>query len=290
MTDSAFENATPLPTLPGFKGLLFGPPGSGKTSSLRTLLPKYRDFSGKEQIGAGLHVLVQFTEPSMSLLGDTDPEFMHWSYQAPAQASWTAMIENAEKITDLSNDQLQKLPGMSKRDYNQIIKLYSSFANFTCQRCGRVFGPVDQLTTDCVTVLDGLSGLNLMAMDLAVGGKPIKTLPDWGVGIDVEEKLVNRLTLGTAGHFVLLAHVDRQVDQVLGGIKTTPAAIGQKLPNHIGRFFDDVIYSQSENGKFIWSTSMSGFDTKTRHLKIAKELEPSFVPLLKRWRELGGKP
>lgn len=281
---------TDLPAMPGAKVITFGPPGSGKTTALKTLLPEYMDESGKKQKGAGLHVLVQFTEPSMSLLGDTDPEFLHWNYSPPAQASWLSMMDNAEKITNLSNDQLQKLPGMNKRDYAQVMELYKSFSNWKCQRCGREFGPVDNLDPSHALVLDSLSGLNVMAMDLAVGGKPVKTLPDWGVGIDVEEKLINRLTFGMKSHFILIAHADRQTDQIMGGIRTTPAAIGQKLPGLIGRFFDDVIFTQSENGKFIWSTSMSGFDTKTRHMPITKELAPSFVPLIERWRKLGGKP
>jgi len=262
--------------MPGTNVLLIGPPGSGKTHSIRTL------------IDAGLEVFCLFTEPGMEVLGDTDIDKLHWHYVPPSQPSWDAMIDNATKVNSFDAGALQKMAGMNKREYAQFVDVLKVCNNFTCQRCGKEFGPIDKFDTNRAFVFDSLSGLNIMLLDLAVGGKPIRTQPDWGVAIDTEEKFLNRLALGMRAHFVLISHVDRQVDQVLGGIKLFPAALGQKLPPLVSRFFSDVIFTEVEGDKFIWSTSHAGLDPKTRNLPIAKSLPPNFVPILENWKKFGG--
>lgn len=263
-------------SLPGTNILLVGAPGSGKTHSIRTLLD------------AGLEVFCIFTEPGMEVLGDTPSDKLHWHYVAPSQPSWDAMIDNATKVNTFDAGALQKMAGMNKREYAQFIDVLKVCNNFSCQRCNKEFGPIDAFGTDRAFVFDSLSGLNIMLLDLAVGGKPIRTQPDWGVAIDTEEKFLNRLSLGMRAHFVLVAHVDRQTDQVLGGIKLFPNALGQKLPPLIPRFFSDVIMCNVEGDKFVWSTSFTGMDPKTRNLPIAKSLPPSFVSVIENWKKQGG--
>lgn len=263
-------------TIPGTNVLLYGPPGSGKTHSVRTL------------VEAGLEVFCIFTEPGMEVLGDTDAAHLHWHYVAPSQPSWDALIDNATKVNSFDAGALQKMAGMNKREYAQFIDVLKVCNNFTCQRCGKEFGPIDKFDTDRAVVFDSLSGLNIMLLDLAVGGKPIRTQPDWGVAIDTEEKFLNRLTLGMRSHFVLIAHVDRQTDQVLGGVKLLPSALGQKLPPLVGRFFSDIIFTSVEGDKFVWSTSYANIDPKTRNLPIAKSLPPTFVPIIENWKKQGG--
>lgn len=263
-------------SLPGVNILLFGPPGSGKTHALRTL------------VDSGLEVFCIFTEPGMEVISDVPCSSMHYHYVAPSQPDWFSMISNAEKIRDMDPGQLQKLPGVNKKQYAQFIDVLKACADYKCDRCGKSFGPIDSFGTNRAVVVDSLSGINIMLLDLAVGGKPIRTLPDWGVAIDAEEKFLNRLTLGMRSHFILIAHADRQTDQVLGGIKVLPSALGQKLPALIGRFFSDVIFTSNEGGKFTWSTSAAGFDTKARNLPIAKDLPPTFKPIIQNWLKQGG--
>jgi hypothetical protein len=129
-----------------------------------------------------------------------------------------------------------------------------------------------------------------MCLDLAVGGKPVRTLPDWGVAIEQEEKILNTLCMGLRCHVVVNAHAERETDQVLGGIKVYPAALGQKLPNKIARYFSDIIYSRYDeiNRKWIWSTVTANVDTKSRHLPLTAELEPKYKPLIDKWLKQGG--
>lgn len=260
-------------SVPGVNVLLMGAPGSGKTHSIRTL------------VDAGLEVFVLFTEPGMEVIADTDKEHVHWQYVAPAQASWDDMIKNAKSIQSFDNAALQKMAGMNKQAYGQFIDVLNACANPKCSRCGKEFPSVDTWGTDMAFVFDSLSGLNLMALDLAVGGKPIRTLPDWGIAMDNEEKLINRLTLGTMCHFVLMAHLERETDEVLGGIKLMASALGRKLAPALPRFFSDVVMTVNKQGKFTWTTANSQADTKARNLPWKEDQPPSFAPILDQWRK-----
>lgn len=274
---------TPVPvepfvaeSIPGAKILNFGPPGSGKTHAIRTLLD------------AGLEVFVDFTEDSMSILNDIpDSKGLHWVYTPPHSGDWMTLIDNAERILAMDPGSLQKLPGMSKSKYVQLIDFLKACNNFTCIRCNKSFGPISEFGTNRAYVLDSLSPLNQMCLDLAVGGKPVRTLPDWGVAIEQEEKILNTLCMGLRCHVVINAHAERETDQVLGGIKLYPAALGQKLPNKIARYFSDVIYSSYES-EFKWSTVTANVDTKSRHLALSAKLSPSYVPLFDKWKKQGG--
>lgn len=261
-------------SVPGVNVLLMGAPGSGKTHSIRTL------------VDAGLEVFVLFTEPGMEVLGDTDPDKVHWHYVAPAQAGWDSMIKNAKAIQQFDNAQLQKMAGMNKMAYGQFIDVLNACHDFTCDRCGKSFGDVATWGADRAFVFDSLSGLNVMALDLAVGGKPIRTLPDWGIAMDNEEKLINKLTLGTDCHFVLTAHLERETDEVLGGIKLMASALGRKLSPALPRFFSDVIMCVNKQGNWTWSTADPQADTKARNLPWKDQQVPSFKPIIDKWRTI----
>jgi hypothetical protein len=260
--------------LPGIKVLNYGAPGTGKTHAVRTLLD------------AGLEVFCIFTEPGMEVLSDTDPSKLHWNYIPPATPGWDAMIKNADMITKFDAATLQKQPGMNKQAYTQFIDLLKVCQNYTCQRTGKSYGDINAFGTDKAIVLDSLSGLNTMLLDHAVGGKPIKSQPDWGIAIDNEERFLTMLCMGLKSHFVLNAHADRETDLVLGGIKLMPNALGKKLPPIIGRFFSDVIYSKREGEKWTWSTTGAGdADTKARNLAWSDKIEQSYGPLIRKWKE-----
>lgn len=263
-------------SIPGFKAINFGAPGSGKTHALRTL------------IDAGLEVMVAFTEDSQSILNDVPCEKgLHWHYTPPSSADWSTLIANAETIQRFSNDALQKMPGMQKEKYGQLIDFLKGCNNFVCDRCGKSFGNIADWRTNRCFALDAMSALNTMCLDLAVGGKPIRTQPDWGVAIEQEEKILNTLAMGLHCHVVVNAHVERETDLVLGGVKLFPAALGAKLPPKVGRFFSDVIFS-SYADTWKWSTVTAGVDTKTRHLPLKDKMEPSYVQLVNNWKSKGG--
>ena len=83
--------------IPGTNTLLMGAPGTGKTHSIRTL------------VDAGLEVFVLFTEPGMEVLGDTDPDKVHWHYVPPADVGFDTFIKNAKAVNQFDAAALQKI-------------------------------------------------------------------------------------------------------------------------------------------------------------------------------------
>lgn len=265
--------------LPGAKVLLLGASGSGKTYSILTLLE------------AGLEVFGLFTENSMETLfkekknrPDLDWSKFHYTYVSPANPSFAALEDNAYKINTLAFDALSKLSGLNKQDYGQFLNVVTACANFKDDITGEEFGPVDSWGPDRALVLDSLSGLNIMAMDLVVGGKPTKSMADWGVAMDNLHRIIQKLTLSTRCHFVLTAHLEPERDEVTGRITNMPSTLGKKLPPLLPRFFSDVIHVQKEGDRFFWSTTSANVATKNRWLPLKDDLPPSFVPLINEWR------
>jgi hypothetical protein len=264
----------PISSLPGINVMLCGTSGSGKTHAIRTL------------VEAGLEVFVLFTEPGMEVLADVPSDKLHWKYIPPASPDFLDMISSAEKINSMSIKMLSDLPDINKRKYTEFIDVLTTLSNFKCDRTGEAFGSVDSWDSSRVLVVDSLTGLSLSAMNLVTGSKPVKCLADWGIAIDNLERLLTKLCVDTRCHFVLIAHLEREVDEVTGGTTLMASTLGRKLAPKLPRFFSDVVHvKRSTDGKFVWSTSTSNVDTKTRNLPLGEALPPSFVPLIANWRK-----
>jgi hypothetical protein len=265
---------SPISSLPGINVMLCGTSGSGKTHAIRTL------------VEAGLEVFVLFTEPGMEVLADVPSDKLHWKYIPPASPDFLDMISSAEKINSMSIKMLSDLPDINKRKYTEFIDVLTTLSNFKCDRTGEAFGSVDSWDSSRVLVVDSLTGLSLSAMNLVTGSKPVKCLADWGIAIDNLERLLTKLCVDTRCHFVLIAHLEREVDEVTGGTTLMASTLGRKLAPKLPRFFSDVVHvKRSTDGKFVWSTSTSNVDTKTRNLPLGEALPPSFVPLIANWRK-----
>lgn len=264
-------------SIPGAKVLLNGPTGSGKTHSLRTF------------IEAGITPFILFTEPGMRTVSDISCEDgLHFKYVPPATPTWNDLYDNAKKINTMSFKSLAQLSDMNKQKYGQFLELVTTMNDFVCDRCGQHFGDVSQWGTDRALCVDSLSGLNIMAMDMVVGAKPVKAMGDWGVAMDNLERYINGLVVNTQCHFVLTAHLEREQDEVTGAVHLMPATLGRKLAPRMPRFFDDVILCKNEEGKFTWATTGLNVELKWRNLSAGKDLPPSFVPLIESWKKAGG--
>ena len=263
-------------SLNGFNTLLVGATGTGKTYSLRTL------------IDCGITPFVLFTEPGMTTLGDLKCDKLHWHYIPPATPTWDMMIDSATKINSMSLEGLAKLGGINKSGYGQFRDVLSTLANFKCDRCGEVFGDVTTWSQDRAIIIDSLSGLNIMAMDLVVGSKPVKSVADWNIAMDNLERLINKLCADTRCHFILTAHLEREIDEVTGGVQLMASTLGKKLAPRLPRFFDDAVMCRREGDKFFWSTSAMNVDLKTRNLPIAEKVSADFTQILQGWKRSGG--
>lgn len=142
-TTSATPAAAPAPVqgLPGLNCLLMGPAGTGKTHAIGTL------------VDAGIEVFYVALEPGLeSLLGywvDRGlpvPANLHWHIVKAPDASFTELLDTATKINTMSLEMLSKLQDTNRSKYNQFRSLYEVLNNFTDQRTGKAYGPVDKLS------------------------------------------------------------------------------------------------------------------------------------------------
>lgn len=270
--------------LPGFNVLVEGPTGTGKTYSLGTLAD------------AGVELFVLFTESGLETLtgywtdrGLPVPENVHWHVLQRSTGSFTTLADSALKINTMSQESLHKMQDPDRAKHNQFVGLLRALADFPDDRTGKTFGSVDSWGPSRCLAIDSLTGINPIALSLVVGGKPVKSQADWGIAQDQVEKLLRQLTDGCRCHFVLTAHVERETDQVFGGVKVTVATLGRALAPKIPPMFSDVILTYREGTKFLWSTANLQADLKARNLPIADAIPADFKPIVEKWKSRGGK-
>lgn len=270
--------AIPPPTAPDVtrapRVMLLGGPASGKTSALRTLA----------KLGVDVHIIATEYPDILLDTSCTGPGAVHWRYVEPGKANWDTMRDNAQLINTLSNDALQKLPGVNKQAYRQFFEIISSCKEFKCERCGGTFGDASTWGTDKALVIDSLSGLSIIARDLAVGAKPIISQPDWGVMMQNLESFLNACVTGTKCWFVLTAHLERELDEAVGSTKLMASTLGRKLAPKLPRYFSDVIYCRREGTKWLWDTSAVDVDVKFRNLPMKSDNQPDFKLIADAWK------
>ena len=270
--------------LNGVNVLLMGPAGTGKTFAVGTL------------VEAGLEVFYLGLEPGLeSLLGYfTDkgkpiPENLHWHQVQSQKASFTDLLSTARKINTMSLDTLAKTSDPNRSNYNQFEKILEALNDFKCDRTGQSYGCTDTWGPNRVLVIDGMAGLARAAMGLVVGGKAVSNQSDWGIAQKQIETLIFMLTNQLRCHFVLLAHVERESDPVLGGIKIMVSTLGKALAPKLPPMFSDVVLASRAGSKFTWATGSALADVKTRNLPIKSGQEADFRPIIAKWQSRGGK-
>ena len=265
--------------------LLEGPVGTGKTWGACTLAQ------------AGIETSVLMLEPFADVLlaweqhaelaPCTEGGLLHYSVVSPGGIDWDTMIKNASIIQSSSYETLSKMKaGVNKQSYGQFGEVLKHLSNFTCQRCGKVLGPVDSWSPDRALVVDGMSSLSTMAMDLVVGAKPTKSMGEWGVAMDNLERLVQKLATDLSCWFVLIAHLERETDEVSGGVKLMTSTLGRKLSPRIPRYFHEVIMTRRQGEEFTWTNTDPTADLKNKLLPLADKLPASFVPMVETWRSM----
>lgn len=269
--------------LPGFNVLLMGPAGTGKTYSLGTLAD------------AGVEIFYLGLEPGLESLraywtdkGKEVPANVHWHTMEAPKASFKEMMAAATNINTMNLETLSKMQDPNRSKHNQFIQMLEVLNDFPDDRTGEKFGCVD--TWDCgrALVVDGMAGLARAAMSLVVGGKPVRNQADWGIAQDQVEKIVRMWTDNCRCHFVLIAHVEREQDAILGGIKLMVSTLGKALAPKLPPMFSDVILTERSGANWTWNTGSALADVKTRNLPVQEKLPADFEPIVKKWQSRGG--
>src|SRR5690349_13451906 len=116
--------------------LLMGPPGTGKSDVLITLME------------CGLELFVLVTEPrgveslldSLHRRQNLNPnnkfltiDRLHWSYVSPTSSKWAGLTVMAKKVSSMGYASLTELKeGIGKEVANQWIKMLNQVSNFHC--------------------------------------------------------------------------------------------------------------------------------------------------------------
>lgn len=266
-------------TYPGFNVLLMGETGTGKTYSIKSLAD------------TGLEVFYFALEPGLETLigayidkGEKLPSNLHWHYLQPKTQGFSQLQQIADQIGKFDLAGLTKIKDINRSKNNQMYEVFGLMNDFIDQKDGSKHGCVDTWGTDRVVVLDGLSALSRIAMEMVIGTKPVRDKPDYGIAQNNLMGLIHKLTSGCNCHFVLIAHVNREVDEIMGGAKLFPNTIGKAILSDIQQPFSDTILTIREVDKFYWDTANSQASLKTRNLPIRSKLDPDFGAIYSKWK------
>jgi len=272
--------------------LLMGPPGSGKTYSISTLL----------ECGIKTYVIVTEPDGIASLLDAVERkklpiEHLHWSYCPAASQGWQSLLALGEKIGSSTYEQLaQDKTGVGKQYTREAgMKFLNTLANFHCDRTNTDFGPVDKFGADSALVLDSMSGFNMIALMLTIGHKSNPQQGEWGVAMNFCEQLLLKLNSDLSCFFIVTAHPDREFYEAEGRSFLTVGMLGKKLAPKVTRFFSEIVLAkrtvEGNRGIFTWSTASADADLKNRALPLAPVLPADFRPIIQAYHrrlELAG--
>jgi len=256
--------------------MCMGSVASGKTEALRTI------------VNAGLELFLLKTEPSENL-DDMPSDKVHWMYIPPATVPLTVQIKNAKMINMLSFKELSGLEQMDRTLYTQYIKVLEGLNDFVDDRTGVHYGDVTTWGTNRCLALDALSGLSQMALDMIVGGKPVKGKEQYGVAMSNLEDIINYLATNTKCMFVLNAHVEQEPTVETGTTALMASTLGQKLAPKLPKYFSDVIHAKRLGTSFTWTTLSPNAELKARNVPWAQDMRPDYGPLIKTWRDRHAK-
>ncbi len=271
-----------MAALAGVNVLLMGPTGTGKTHSVGTLVDAGIDVhffafeSGVESIRG------YWTDRNLPI-----PKNLHISTVQSASATWTEMADAVKAVNTMPYDLLKKFSDPHRSKYNQLEKFLRTFNDVTDDD-GVKYGAIDKWGPDKAIVIDGLTGLGDAALKTVIGGKADRDQKDWGLAQNIVENFLRQVCDGCRAHFVLLAHIERETDMVLGGSKIMVSTLGRALAPKLPPMFSDVILATRTGREWWWDCENSQADLKTRNLPISAKNKPDFATIIAKWRSRGG--
>lgn len=277
--------------LPGFKELLIGDGGVGKTHVLRTLLahgiqpyvlatePGMRALAPCENTNCAICATTRTTVPAGSI------PYRYVEYNV---GGIDLLIKQAGDVNTKNQSQLAKIEDGQRKDYFQfgdVLQLTKRFVDSD----GVDHGLVSEWNTDRAFVLDSSTELANMAMAMYVGRRPVYDKPDYQVAQRMVYNYIHLLTNSFKCHVIVLGHPDKVFNEAVGVTSMTLQTVGQKLSPQLPRKFDDVIIAKRNGDKFEWSTAEFNSEGKGRNLPTKTGLKPDFGQVVEAWKRGGGK-
>lgn len=260
-----------------------GAEGTGKTDAIRTL------------IEAGLNVFVVFSEPGMEVLLDPSrgrkvykcSDGLHWRYIPVAQPSFKDLMEGADLMNRFSFEALANQAPTKRDKFRAYYEVMATMENMRCERCNENFGAADHIQPydKWAIVNDSLTSISKAALYLHIGTKPGVHKGEYGICMYNIERYIDKFVGDIPSMGVMLGHLDKEPNELTGGLENMVATLGQKLAPKIPRPFSDVILAKRDGDKFSWSTTESNHRLKTRNLAFSNKIDPSFVPLVEKWHQ-----
>lgn len=275
-------------TLQGPKILLQGDSGSGKTYSLATLV----EWAARQS--PAREVFCLFTENGLETLlgfwrdhGKEVPKNLHWHVVRTPALSLKALTDAAKKVGMLSYESITKMTDPERGTNNPYEKILIALSDFPDDRTGQKFGNIGEWKADRILIVDSLSELANACMKMVIGNKPTASQPDYGVAQNNLMNLLRYFTQGFAPTLVMTAHVQKQTNEITGGVSLMTKAIGKAMADDIPPLFSEVLYTLREGTAWYWDTSAVGVTTKTRYLPIAGKQPPDFGKIMDKWLARG---
>lgn len=250
--------------------LLYGPPGSGKTWSLRTIPPSSPTF-------------IIFTDTH----GPSSLASAFASREIPPHIHYTVIKPKAPFSSILSALSQVSLGGEKPADQqvgNYIgqqayLSLINKLKDLRCDCHSKSFGSLDSLPPEATLVLDNVTGFNDIIL-LALGGfNSTMTIQKWGTAVSVSlNALIRGIVDNFKGLFICIAHAGAEADELTNARIVFPDFVGVKLPARVAKYFGDTIFATRQGLEFSWSTAAINAQTVPRRLPLAAKLPPTFEP------------
>lgn len=262
--------------IPGFHCLLEGHSGSGKTTSLRTLVED-----------CGLELFTFFTEPMQGMISDLPNTHYKVFRDQKSEDPWQEIYDMGVKVNSFGPDSLQKSSGANSNQ-KQFLDIVNSLNDFVCDCHGESFGAVDEWGTNRVLALDGLTKFSAYVRGLHVGTKTVLTQPEWGVGMYVIEHFFDKLLDQCWCHIVVIAHLEYEKDENTNSMVYFPITLGRKLGPKLPPKFNDAIVCERNGANFVWNAAPTGVIARAGFLPLEAKLPPTFKTIIDEWKARGG--
>ena len=276
-------------TLIGPKILLQGDSGSGKTYAFATLV----EWAAKQT--PPREVFVLFTENGLETLlgfwrdhGKPVPENLHWHSVSAPTLTLKALTDGAQKVGQLSYEGLTKSTDPDRAANNPYYKILQALADFPDDRTGKKFGNIGLWKNDKIFGIDSLTMLAESCIKMVIGNKPTMAPPDYGVAQNNLMNLLRYFTQGFAPTFIMTAHLQRQTNEMTGGVQLMTKAIGKAMADDVPPLFSEVLFAYREGVQWFWDTSAPNVTTKTRYLPIKSKIVPDLGQIMDKWKVRGG--